>query len=130
MANPPAPSLVSVATNDPFTVIASFVLFNRNAAEPAGIFADEIRVGSSWASVTPPAEVAVAPSLNIVRTENASVLFWSTNASGFLLQSNPGISAPGSWTDVSSPVYSVANKFFVTNTTSGSNTFYRLRDPQ
>ena len=46
----PAPTLVSTATSDiGSAVIASFVLFNRNANEPAGIIADEIRVGATWA---------------------------------------------------------------------------------
>ena len=126
----PAPTLTCVATNDPFTQISSFLLFNRNSAEPAGILADEIRVGTSWASVTPPAENAQPPLLSIARAGNTSVLSWSTNSPGFVPQANLTLSTPGLWSDLVTPVYPILDKFFVTNTTASSNTFYRLREPQ
>jgi hypothetical protein len=56
---PPADLTNSAGTD--LSGIASFVLFNRNSAEPAAIIADEVRVGASWASVTPPAEIQIPP---------------------------------------------------------------------
>src|SRR5207248_3092635 len=85
-ASPPPPTLATNAGGD-ISQIASFVLFNRNAAEPAVVFADEIRVGTSWASVTPPAESQVVPSLSILRSVGSDVLSWTTNAPGFVLES-------------------------------------------
>ncbi|HSU54024.1 MAG TPA: immunoglobulin domain-containing protein, partial [Candidatus Dormibacteraeota bacterium] len=75
LAVAPSATLTNMNTND-IAQIASFVLFNRSANEPAGIIVDELRLGSSWASVTPPAEAPVPPTLNINRSGNASVLSW------------------------------------------------------
>ena len=130
LAIPPPATLISIATNDiPSAVIASFVLFNRNANEPAGILADEIRVGPSWASVTPPAEAPTVPSLTISRAAGASVLMWSTNAPGFLLESSPTL-LPASWAPLVLPVYVIGDQFAVTNGNGGGTSFYRLRAPQ
>jgi len=79
----PPPAILTNSVGTDLSQIASFVLFNRNSAEPAGIIADDVRFGSSWASVTPPAESQVLPTLNIARSGNSSVLSWTTNAPGF-----------------------------------------------
>jgi hypothetical protein len=130
LASPPSASLISTATNDiPSAIIASLVLFNRSANEPAGIVADEIRVGPSWASVTPPAEAPIVPTLNIIRSAGATVLTWSTNAPGFLIESSPTL-LPSSWAQLSLPIYVVGDQFAVTNTGASSTLFYRLRAPQ
>ena|ERR1043165_2033741 len=131
LATAPSPALTSTATNDiPSAVIASFVLFNRSANEPAGILADEVRVGTSWASVTPPAESAVQPTLNLSRSGNMNVLSWTTNAPGFVLESASTVSSPAAWARVSTPIFIIGGQFTVTNTTSSGTVFYRLREPQ
>lgn len=61
-ANPPAASLINAAGSDiPLNQIASFVFFQRSTAvEPAVMIADELRVDTSWAGVTPgPAPVRI-----------------------------------------------------------------------
>jgi len=105
------------------------VLFNRNSAEPAVIIADEVRVGASWASVTPPAEIQAAPALNLTRAGNPSVLSWTTNAPGFLLEATPALSDFNSWAGVIAPVYLIGDQFVVTNSAAGASVFYRLRKP-
>jgi hypothetical protein len=131
LAAAPVPTLTSIATNDiPSAAIASFVLFNRNANEPAGIIADEIRVGPSWASVTPPAESPNIPSLSVSRSANTTVLMWPTNAPGFVLESSAALANPASWTGVIGPIYTVGDQYTVTNVTASGMTFYRLRAPQ
>jgi hypothetical protein len=56
-SSPPAPLLTSTAVNDIGSAqIASFCIFNRNAAEPHGIVLDELRIGTSWKDVTPTAD--------------------------------------------------------------------------
>ncbi len=127
-ATPPAATLTNLAGTD-ITGIASFVLFNRNAAEPAVIIVDEVRVGASWASVTPPAEAATIPILNLIELGASSVLSWTTNAPGFLLQSAPTVAPSNSWTQVVAPIFVVGDQFVMTNLPSTTPTFYRLWKP-
>lgn len=49
---PPTPTLTSIAGKDA-TTIHSFVFFNRSAAEPGEIIADELLISTNWADVTP-----------------------------------------------------------------------------
>ncbi len=126
-AAPPA-TLTNSSGND-ISQIASFVLFNRNAAEPAVIIADDVRVGTSWASVTPPAESSSVPALSISVLGSTNVLSWSTNSPGYVLESSAAI-APASWSPVVVPVYTINDSFVVTNVTANTTTFYRLRRPQ
>ncbi len=125
---PPA-ALTNTAGTD-LSAIASFVLFNRNAAEPAGIIADELRVGSSWASVTPPAETPTLPQLNLVQSGATSVLSWATNAPGFVLEQAAAVAPPNAWSRVIAPVYVSGDQFVVTNTPAPATVYYRLRQPQ
>ena len=127
-ATAPPAALTNSAGTD-LSGIASLVLFNRNSAEPATIIADEVRVGASWASVTPPAESQTVPVLNISRSGNTSVLSWTTNAPGFLLVVSPGLASSNSWAGVVAPVYLIGGRFVVTNNAAGESLFYRLQKP-
>ena len=127
-AAPPA-DLTNSAGGD-ISAIASFVLFNRNANEPAGIIADEIRIGQSWASVTPPAEPPVVPNLSISRTGLTNVLSWTTNAPGYVLESASALASPSAWSPVASPIFIGFDQFLVTNTGTAGAVFFRLRLPQ
>jgi hypothetical protein len=50
----PTPTLSSTAGNDiTLNQIASFVLFDRNANEPKSGLIDDVRIGTTWADVTP-----------------------------------------------------------------------------
>jgi hypothetical protein len=53
-ASAPVGALSSTAGTD-LARVASFVLFDRNANEPAGGLIDDLRFGTSWADVTPAA---------------------------------------------------------------------------
>lgn len=128
LATPPPPALTSTVSND-LAQIASFVLFNRNAAEPAQIIADEIRVGLSWASVTPPADVGPAPALEVTRAGADVVIGWSTNAAGYLLETNSQLNG-GVWMPELSPVWETGARYVVTNAIGPASRFYRLRLPQ
>jgi hypothetical protein len=127
LASAPPPMLSTNAGGD-ISQIASFVLCNRNANEPAVVYADEIRVGTSWASVTPPAESDVIPMLGISESASNSVLSWTTNAPGFLLETSSAV-VNGVWTNVASFVYTSGGHYVVTNANAGP-TYYRLRKPQ
>jgi len=102
------------------------VLFNRNTAEPAVIIADEIRVGPSWASVTPPAESTVVPSLNISRSGNLTLLSWTTNAPGFVPERAATLADPGVWVALNAPVYLSGDQYVLTNL-DAAPAFFRLR---
>jgi hypothetical protein len=137
-ASPPPPTLMTNGSpdldNGSGAKIASFVLFERGSAnatlQPATTIFDEIRVGTTWASVTPPAEVANPPLLSVSRSGDATVLNWSTNAPGFALESATSISNPASWGAVTNPIYTAADQYVVTNVTESPTTFYRLRSPR
>ncbi|HZV34943.1 MAG TPA: hypothetical protein VFB72_10255, partial [Verrucomicrobiae bacterium] len=122
----PAPTLTSSVGGDVNSgVIASFVLFNRSASEPAkGIF-DELRIGTSWASVTPPAQQP--PWLNFAVNGTNLILSWSTNSTGFTLQSSPSLLSSNNWSAVSAPVTVVNGQYMVTNPISGGTQFFRLQ---
>jgi len=128
VATPPPATLTSTVSND-LSQIASFVLFNRNAAEPAQIIADEIRIGQSWASVTQPAAVISPPSINTLRSSNSLTLSWSTNAEGFLLETT-GDFISGLWSPVIGPVYISGTQYTMTNSIGAEPHFYRLNQPQ
>jgi hypothetical protein len=70
-----------------------------------------------------------APTLFITRSGNNVVLYWSTNAAGFMLEHKTSLAAPTGWTLVS-PAPVIINDFqYVTNTAAPGNNFYRLRHP-
>jgi hypothetical protein len=136
-ASPPPPTLM---TNDSPDIdngssaqIASFVLFERGSGngtlQPATTIFDEIRVGTTWASVTPPAEVANPPVLSISRLNTTNVFTWTTNAPGFALESATSLAAPVAWSGVTNPVYLNADQYTVTNV-DATDAFYRLRSPR
>ena len=84
---------------------------------------DELRVGFSWAEVTPPAP----PSLSVALSGASAVLSWPTNHSaGYNLQSNPLVTDSGGWEAVGAPVVVQGNNNTVTVAASGTR-FFRLK---
>ncbi len=70
-----------------------------------------------------------APTLFITRSGNNAVLYWSTNAAGFVLERKSSLAVPTGWALVS-PAPVTINEFqYVTNTAAPGNNFYRLRQP-
>ncbi len=129
--SPPAPTLISNSGNDiSANQIASFVFFRRGNTtlnlQPAAMLADELRIGPSWASVTPNVPPAVPPTLLVQRNGSDVVLRWETNAPGFVLQKSQTVSGDGLWEDSSAPT-GVAQGFFnSTNPLNGAMEFFRL----
>jgi hypothetical protein len=122
---PPAPLTNSAGTD--ISQVASFVFFDRNANEPAGIVADELRVGRSWASVTPPTTTqTVVPTLKIALSGSKVLLSWTTNATGFTLETAPALSNSVVWTAVTNSFPTVGDQFFWTNSISCRAAFFRL----
>jgi len=70
-------------------------------------------------------EVQAPHVLNIAQTSNSVLLFWSTNDPDFMLESKTNLSNP-TWSPEDLPVI-VSGQYTVTNTPSGEQRFYRLR---
>jgi hypothetical protein len=94
-----------------------------STASPAKLVADEVRVGLTWADVTPPAppQLAVAPS------GNTFGLCWPTNSPVFVLQTTPSVIAPVIWsTDLTIPAISGTN-YVVTIQATNAASFFHLK---
>jgi hypothetical protein len=72
----PAADLISDGGTD-IARIASFMLFNRAANEPAGGELDNLRVGLDWADVTPSATPTPEPSTTALGMMALAGLFWA-----------------------------------------------------
>jgi hypothetical protein len=108
--------------------IGSFVFMQRglnNVNQPGEALVDELRIGTSWPSVTPPAPFVA--SLSITQTGTNLILSWSTNTAGFVLESAASLNPTSLWTQNPTPVSVVSSQYTVTNTISAGNAFYRLR---
>ena len=74
-------------------------------------------------------EVPVLPHLQIERLPVAARLTWTTNATGYLLETNSVITNSAGW-GVLTTNYTILNtNFVVTNALSGTARFYRLQKP-
>ncbi|HXR47596.1 MAG TPA: hypothetical protein VN784_09165 [Candidatus Limnocylindrales bacterium] len=72
---------------------------------------------------------AIVPSLQIAPAANNQVIVsWPTWAYGFGLQISSTIAPGATWTPLTNGVMTSGNNFVLTNTVSGSNSFYRLRE--
>jgi hypothetical protein len=89
--------------------------------------ADELRIGTNWASVTPPAAPVTPPLLGIALSGANVVLSWPTASPGFTLQFTPAlISGSNSWTPAAGPTNILGTNYVVTNAVSAGGGFYRL----
>jgi hypothetical protein len=93
-----------------------------SSASPARLVADELRVGLTWADVTPPAP----PTLAIAPSGSGFALHWPTNATVFVLQATPSLSPPVTWnTEAGASTISGTNYLFVFEATNAAR-FFRL----
>jgi uncharacterized repeat protein (TIGR03803 family) len=67
-----------------------------------------------------------APTLTIFPSGANVILTWPTDAAGFTLQSTTNLVSPAVWTNVSPAAVVVNGRYAVTNSTSGTQKFYRL----
>ena len=67
------------------------------------------------------------PSLRIARAASKTLVAWSTNAAGFVLEAAPVIPATN-WSAETSLRAVVGNEFTITNTPAQSNRFFRLKE--
>jgi hypothetical protein len=123
------PTLTTSAGNDISSdQIRSFQLRDAVSTQPIAIV-DELRIGTSWASVTPPLAVPAPPMLSVTRSDPVIVLSWPTNAQGFVLETNGSVPNLNGWAASSAGTNIIGDHFVVTNSEGPSNVFYRLRWP-
>ena len=70
-----------------------------------------------------------APTLLITQSGNNAVISWQAPASGFVLESNPDLTAANNWSTVSPDPVAIGGFNYVTNTITPGNNFYRLHHP-
>ena len=70
-----------------------------------------------------------SPLLSIARSGNNVLLAWSTNDTGFTLQANTNLASSVTWSNVPGNPAIVGSQYVVSNTATGANKFYRLKNP-
>jgi hypothetical protein len=128
-ATAPDPTVVGAITGSDLALIDTWAFRqNTTANTPATIYYDELRIGKTWASVTPaPSSGTVA--LSFARNGNGDVLIsWPTNGSeNFNLESTSDLSSPATWTPVSEPVNVDGANNVVTIAPTNTQSFFRLK---
>jgi hypothetical protein len=116
---PPTPTIGPITAGTDVVQLSYF--FFRSTTHPLKKIADELRVGYSWAEVTPLAPV----SLTINQSGTNVVLAWPVYQVGYILQGASDLSAP-TWGTVPNPVISDATNFTVTVAATNSARYFRL----
>ena len=129
--NPPAASLTTAGGSDiSSSKIASFVLFQRDTTEPAAMLADELRIGPTWASATPPPSVTLSTLNGLTNLGNGTYRFAYTNSSGQPCSVYASTNLAG-WTVIGSASQIAPGLFQFSDPTSRNypRRFYQLRSP-
>lgn len=120
--------IVAISGTQPTTTELSIARFAfRQSGGPSLSHADEVRVGRTWADVTPPVAVA-APTITIVANGNGTVtMSWPTAATGYNLEGTPSLTTPITWNPVTNSVIIVGTNNTVTVNANSGNQFFRLK---
>ncbi len=70
-----------------------------------------------------------SPTLYIVKSGANAILYWPAPSTGYLLESNSSLQAPGGWATVTPGPVSMGGFNYVTNQMVPGKVFYRLRHP-
>jgi hypothetical protein len=110
--------------------IGSFVFLQRIASEPPAMLADELRIGTTWASVTPPPPPVILTLVGMKRLGNGTFQFGYTNSSA----GNGSIYATTNfitWTFLGPATLISPGQYQFTDTiaTNYPHRFYQLRSP-
>lgn len=99
-----------------------FFRAGSSSSTPSKLTSDELRVGFTWASVTPP----LLPVLKIQSAGVAASLVWPTNTPGFVLEAS-NLLLPPDWSAVTNPVNTSGTNYSVTVNVSNTSRYFRLR---
>ncbi|EEF61345.1 hypothetical protein [Pedosphaera parvula] len=119
-ANTPVVTAASLGGDVSNNQIQSFFLRN-NSVEPSSTQIDDLRVGTTWADVTP-----LDLALRIQAASPNTVISWTTNSTGYILETNATLDSTN-WGTIASQIGIVNDRYSVTNSASSGNRFYRLR---
>ncbi len=126
----PSPSLTTGnGGNISSSQIASFIFVQRQATQPAGVLADELRIGTSWADVTPPS-APIRPTLVGLSGPGGGFQFGFTNNTGHSYSVYMSTDLVN-WISLGAPT-EVAPAFFEFadgDATTVGQRFYQLRSP-
>ncbi len=76
-----------------------------------------------------PAVTVPPPTLTMTKVGNQVALNWSTNSTGFVLESCSNLGGPQTWTTVTPDPVVIGGLYSVTNNADADSRFYRLRHP-
>jgi hypothetical protein len=93
-----------------------------NLAEVSGIASPDDSTGNGEIIIT---TFPIPPTISITTTSKLPVVFWPTNATGYVLQSITNLSS-GSWSNVTSGITIVGTNYMFTNTQNLNAAFFRL----
>ncbi len=97
---------------------------------PNGFFNSFTAAGTgTFSSSTVVPAVVPPPTLKIRALPGAMQLSWTTNAVGYVLETNNALTLPADWGMLTSSFNIVATNYVVTNPTAGAAKFYRLHKP-
>src|SRR6185503_18299994 len=100
----------------------TFLFRQGNTQVPALLMADELRIGTTWKSVTPP------PALNIARASPPIVVVsWTTNVAGYDLEATTDLTPPVQWSPVTETIGTEGDHRFATFNGSSGNQYFRLQ---
>ncbi len=124
-ANPPSPTLTATLGSDiTANQIASFVFFQRSdVVEPAAMIADELRVGTSWAGVTPPASQVSIDSI-VLLPDGRVRLQGSGDPGHFAIEGAPDLS---NWTEQTTVLSATGDFFYTEPVNCSDQRYYRAR---
>ncbi len=123
-ANPPVVTVTGVA--DVTSNRVQTVFLRNNSVEPAGTLVDDLRVGTTWAEVTPSSQ-AISPTLGILPAGTNVQLRWPVNRRGFVLEESTNLGPSVVWTIASNNVSVSSNDFIASPTAGSRDRFFRLR---
>jgi hypothetical protein len=130
-ANPPTPSLVNTNGNNiSSSQIASFIFVQRAANQPAAVLADELRIGTSWADVTPTASPIRPTLMGLSGPGGGGFQFGFTNNSGHSYSVYMSTNLVN-WISLGAPseVSPAYFEFLDGDATDSGQRFYQLRSP-
>ncbi len=124
----PAPSIVASDGADiSANKIASFIFVQRSSTQPALMYADELRIGRTWADVTPPTVITL---IEPEKLSNGAFRFRYTNTSpfGFSVYASTNL---GQWSAIGSAALIAPGLYQFTDNDAVNvpRRYYQLRSP-
>ncbi len=124
--------VVNLANSAP--LVANSGVCQGFGTSPLNGLLDEIKIYNCALSASQIADAAGIPdpnrpTLNLAALPGAVRLTWTTNATGYLLETNNALTLPAGWAVLTSNYSVLDTNYAVTNAISGATRFYRLRKP-